>query len=504
MGSTTQPASSQSANHRTATANSGAPLTLEDVDFNRRFNEDRPLRPMPPGRDDVAERWRESCKFMFGNWIDVDAELQPSDFTRVRDDLYWQADEKIIPVVDIFEREGPMVARRMFEKALTEGIDAVPDAPAELIEFFTELTETPPWFDRESAERGRILISTSTLSAVRATLGWGLFETIMTSDISSTTGATARFKFEAVTRYIETLRMFAMLLTPKIYDPTTEEFQTVIRVRLMHGLASRGLRKAWGDEHYLHYGEPIAATALLGFGNGPLLARLVDHRLGRPLSTQDLDDLAMFSNWFGFIIGAPDRLLAKDGMELLRSLNYVFAHGGDPSEYRQEIFQTVRLPFDAYFETYMPTLPLWLRNFMTVLGCKAVALLFIGPLVPIFGVKQIEEYVEGVSEFSSPYRLYGAIFSVTSRINARTWALLDRIPRIVEARRRHLRNGTPGIKKTVARMAAFARHYRKIALAYTHHDASPSGAGFGPPRPHPNSLPKTGLGDANVARTASG
>ncbi len=455
---------------------------LEEVDFNRRYDEKRPLRPIPPGRDNFAEQWRASREFMFGQWIDVDAEVAPSDFTRKYDDMFWQADENIIPVVDLFERRGGHVIRPMFEKALTKGIASVPNAPAELVEFFEYLTTQPAWFDSASAERGRILVTTSTLSAVRASLGWGLYETAMTADISSTTGATGRFQTQGVRRYIETLRMFAMALKPDVFDTTSDEFQTMVRVRLMHALASRGLRKAWGEEYYLQYGEPIAATALLGFGNGPLLMRLVDHRLGRSLSQSDMNDLAMYSNWFGHVIGAPERLRAKDGLELIRSLNYVFSRGGDPSGWRADFLRTIRQPFDAIFATYLPKIPEPLRNLMTTTGCKIVSAIFIAPLVPVFGIEHVQKMVEGVDEFSVPFRTHGAIFKRVAAMNARTAAIRDRVPGIGVIRRRIHRKGPPGIDLVLDLMSSFVRHYQGIVLAYTHHDKSTTGKGFGPPR----------------------
>ena len=457
-------------------------LDLNDVEFNRRYHEARPLRPIPPGRDNYAEQWRSSREFLFGMWIDIDAEIEPSDFTRKFDDMYWQADENIMPVVDLFERAGGHVIRPMFEKALTQGIDAVPDAPAELVEFFEYLTKKPTWFDQDSAERGRILLTTSTLSAVRASLGWGLYETAMTSDISSTTGATGRFQTQGVKRYIETLRMFAMAIKPDVFDTTSEEFQTMVRVRLMHALASRGLRKAWGEEYYLKNGEPIAATALLGFGNGPLLMRLVDHRFGRPLSKNDMNDLAMYSSWFGHVIGAPERLRSKDGIELVKSLNYVFARGGDPSGWREDFLKTIRQPFDAIFATYLPKLPESVRGIMTTLGCKTVSAIFIAPLVPVFGIDPVHKFVEGVDEFSLPYRFQGALFKGGARVNARMAAMRDRIPGIGALRRRIHRNGPPGIDLVLNWMSNFARYYQGIVLAYTHHDNSTAGRGFGSPR----------------------
>lgn len=81
-------------------------ILLEDVDFNRRAHPERPLRPIPPGRDHFADQWRHMREFMFGDWIDIDKEVEPNDMTRLRDDYFWQADEHMIGVVDAFERLG--------------------------------------------------------------------------------------------------------------------------------------------------------------------------------------------------------------------------------------------------------------------------------------------------------------------------------------------------------------------------------------------------------------
>ncbi|MFT4201464.1 oxygenase MpaB family protein [Gordonia sp. (in: high G+C Gram-positive bacteria)] len=463
------------------TTHAAAP-TLADVDFNRRDHEDRPLRPIPPGRDDFADRWRPSREYLFGSWIDIDEDIAPSDFTRARDDMFWQADEHIVPVVDLFEREGSATMRPLFERALTQGIDSVPDAPPELVAFFRRATERPPWLDLKSADRGRILISSASLSAQRLVVGWALFETAMTGDISAATGATGRFKQDSVRRYVETFRMFALATKPDIYDPTTEVFQTITRVRLMHALASRGLRKAWGDEHYLKYGEPIAATSLLAFGNGPLLTRLVDHRLGRRLSARDLDDIAMYAGWFGHLIGAPDRLRARDGQEMIRSLDYVFSRGGDPSGWREELMHTVRQPVDAFTDTYLSWWPGIARSLLVSAGCKGFAAAAIAPLVPVFGLGEVREFVDGAPEFYVSYRLHGELYKRVGQLNARAAGLRDRMPGTNAVRRVLYRNGPPGIDRLVDGMAAFARRYHDIAMAYTHHDGSTSGKGFAEPR----------------------
>ncbi|MGV0626086.1 oxygenase MpaB family protein [Mycolicibacter minnesotensis] len=457
-------------------------LTLADVEFNRLDHEDRPLRPIPPGRDLFTDRWRPSRVYLFGSWIDIDQAAEPDDFTRARDDMFWQADERIIPIVDLFDRAGSATVRPIFEQALTSGIDTVTDAPPEIADFFGYITERPSWLDLKSANRGRLLVASASLSALNLSVGWALFETAMTADISAATGATGRFKHDSVRRYVETLRMFALGMKPDIYDPGTEAFQTIIRVRLMHGLASRGLRRAWGDDHYLAHGEPIAATSLLGFGNGPLLTRLVDHRLGRRLSARELDDIAMFAAWFSHLIGAPDRLRARDGGEMIRSLNYIFARGGDPSGWREELMHTVRQPWDAVIETYLSRWPAPARSALATALCKNFALTSIAPLVPVFGLDEVHEFVAGAPEFDVPYRISSELFHQFARLNARAAGVRDRLPGVPAVRRVLYRNGPLGVDQLVGAMSSFAQRYHDIALAYTHHDGSTAGKGFGPPR----------------------
>ncbi len=96
-------------------------IAVEDVDFNRRDHPERPLRPIPPGRDHFADQWRRMREIIFGPWIDIDKEVEPNDLTRLRDDYFWQRDEHMIGVVDAFERLGHEQGRALFEQALDPG-----------------------------------------------------------------------------------------------------------------------------------------------------------------------------------------------------------------------------------------------------------------------------------------------------------------------------------------------------------------------------------------------
>ncbi|MGV0602602.1 DUF2236 domain-containing protein, partial [Mycolicibacterium pulveris] len=140
-------------------------ILLEDVEFNRRAHPDKPLRPIPPGRDHFAPQWRHMREFIFGDWIDIDKEVEPSDLTRLRDDYFWQGDEYMVGVVAAFERIGYQQGRALFEQALTQGIDTLEDPPQEFGDLFEHLDQLPGQFDLEAAERGRMAAMSSTMAA---------------------------------------------------------------------------------------------------------------------------------------------------------------------------------------------------------------------------------------------------------------------------------------------------------------------------------------------------
>ncbi|MGV0838329.1 oxygenase MpaB family protein [Mycolicibacterium thermoresistibile] len=451
-------------------------ILLDDVEFNRRDHPERPLRPIPPGRDHFADQWRHMREFMFGDWIDIDKEVQPSELTRWRDDYFWQRDEHMIGVVDAFERLGHERARPLFEQALTQGIDTLDDPPPEFVDLFEHLDQLADHFDLVAAERGRMLAMSATMCATTIIRGWAVYETAMTGDISAATGATGRFADDGPRRFIETARVFAQFTLPEIFDRHSEAFQDVVRVRLMHALASRGLRRKWGDAVYLKFGEPIPVTSLLGFGSGMLLGRLVDHAFGRKLTPQQLEDLAEYSSFSGRLWGAPEALHSADGLELIKSLNYVLARGGDPSPWRAELVDAVAGP--AHLRTLTETLPAPLRRFAARFANQITASIAFAPAGVVFGYEQIEAMLVGTmfEPLGYDYRRRVRNFERLTRLNVRIALLADKVPWSNPIRERRKRTGAAA-RERIAMLDKIARG-RQIPLTYTHHDRSTSGAGF--------------------------
>lgn len=451
-------------------------ILLEDVEFNRRDHPDKPLRPIPPGRDQFADQWRHMRKVMFGQWIDIDKEVEPSDLTRIRDDYFWQRDEEMIGVVDAFERPGYQRGRALFEQALTQGIDTLDDPPEEFVVLFEHLDQLPGQFDLVAAERGRMLAMSSTMAATTIIRGWAVYETAMTGDISAATGATGRFADDGPRRFIETARVFAQFTLPEIFDRHSEAFQDVVRVRLMHALASRGLRRKWGDKVYLKFGEPIPVTSLLGFGSGMLLGRLVDHAFGRKLSPQQLEDLAEYSSFSGRLWGAPEALQSANGLELIKSLNYVLARGGKPSPWRAELVDAVAGP--EHLQTLTGTLPGPLKWLAAKYANQITATIAFAPAGVVFGYQQIDAMLAGTLFEPLGYNFARRVrdFERFTRLNVRIAMLADRVPWSNPIRERRKKAGAVA-RERIAMLNKIASGLQ-IPVTYTHHDRSTSGEGF--------------------------
>lgn len=451
-------------------------ILLEDVDFNRRDHPDRPLRPIPPGRDHFADQWRHMREFIFGEWIDVDKELEPSDLTRIRDDYFWQRDELMIGAVEAFERLGYEQGRALFEQALTQGIETLENPPREFVDLFEHLDNLPAQFDLVAAERGRMLAMSSTFAATTIIRGWAFYETAMTGDISAATGATGRFADDGPRRFIETARVFAEFTLPDIFDRHSEAFQDVVRVRLMHALASRGLRRKWGDDVYLKFGEPIPVTSLLGFGSGMLLGCLVDHAFGRKLTRQQLEDLAEYSSFSGRLWGAPEPLHSPNGIELIKSLNYVLARGGNPSPWRAELVDAIAGPL--HLRTLTEALPSLAKKVAARYANQITASIALTPAGVVFGYKQIEAMVAGTLFEPLGYNFERRVrlFTNFTKLNVGIAMVADRVPWSNPIRERRKKSGAAA-RERIAALNKIARG-RHIPLTFSHHDRSTKGEGF--------------------------
>lgn len=89
----------------------------------------------------------------------------------------------------------------------------------------------------------------------------------------------------------------------------------------------------------------------------------------------------------------PSGLHSADGVELIKSLNYVLARGGNPSPWRTEPVDAIAGP--AHIETLTETQPDWVKKLVARYANQITATIALAPAGVVFGYRQIEAMVAG-------------------------------------------------------------------------------------------------------------
>ncbi|CAM4106066.1 oxygenase MpaB family protein [Nocardia ninae] len=235
---------------------------------------------------------------------------------------YYQAD----PVAEAFVDEvylgdlGPKAGRAMLDRALTHGIDAVPDAPRSLIRLFEEFDTAPPWLDRDLVDLGARVFrrwGTSVFSfATTSTL-----EMYSESSIAKPLSYTGGYAGErAHKRQLETVRFWIDVSDAGGLAPGARGRQTAMRVRIMHVFIRRKLmqRPEWDLDAW---GVPISVgDATLTLMAGSVVPGLALWSLGYQTIIREIEATMHFWRYVGHLLGVqPDWYPTdfKEGAQLM-------------------------------------------------------------------------------------------------------------------------------------------------------------------------------------------
>lgn len=424
-------------------------------DFRYFYREGMPLRPAPGRRTDKPS-WSTLRHNLFDNWHDVkdNWEGYNSEQTRLLDDHMWQCDEKGAAVAEMFKRIGPEKARADFETALNRGIDKVENPAPELVDFFEDVDNIPAWIDMEAAERGRIAYYNVTKTSEILSIGFAYWATTMEDRTSAATGETQMFAIKAMQRSIETAKFFVDLGRDDVFDRYSEGLKSAVHVRLLHAQANRGLEKLWGPEHYNTFGRPIGSSFLVsGEGWFVLMPLAVDEFFGRSHSGQEWDDVAMYWTYILHMMGAEERIIPKNGDEMRKMTDYIYANGGMSSSYQQEVATALM----TILEKLHPLMPI----------------IVLGALSNIIGTKDTRLMVRGTKWEKLNFRLIGIIYGAAARADAALTSLRDKLPGAEKAKIKRAHNGKPPWDAVLKMIEDHAKKNEpEVAVKWDLHDNS--------------------------------
>ncbi|MFZ5757059.1 MAG: oxygenase MpaB family protein [Pseudomonadota bacterium] len=199
----------------------------------------------------------------------------------------------------------------MLVKACEQGIDAVPDAPAELATFIASMEKTPDWLDMELVEQGaragRVAMANIVPFAIR-----GAFIATFLNKYSglpmALTGALSQET--SVQRVKETASFFTTATLPGALTRYGTGFRAAAMVRLMHSMVRFNLLKHAPKWDINVYGIPIPQVDQMPAGTMPsFITAFKVVKAGRDTFTPREQATVEFCRYQCYLLGLPEDLL---------------------------------------------------------------------------------------------------------------------------------------------------------------------------------------------------
>ncbi len=216
--------------------------------------------------------------------------------------------------------EDGRVTMAQFRIALAEGIDAVPDAPTALREFFREVEREPQWLDRELVEEGVRVFRGFGRNAADVLLQLSLIGGYRFGGPPDLLVATGGLSGDSTRRRLAETQSWAVAVTsPGGLERGGEGWRATVHVRAMHALVNHTFTPRWDVERW---GLPINQAdqaGTLGLFDGTLLIGV--KTLGVPVSGRE--SLAVMHLWkyVGWLMGVDEAWLVDTERERHR-INY--------------------------------------------------------------------------------------------------------------------------------------------------------------------------------------
>ncbi len=222
----------------------------------------------------------------------------------------WAGDPVAEAFVDdtVFGDLGPRATRKLVDRALEEGIDAVPEAPASMRALFDEFERVPDWVDPELVEQG---------AAIWRRWGTDLFAVAGLSTLEIYTEAAVALPLSltggyagdnALRRFLETGKFWVDVSEPgALLTPQSQARKTAMRVRIMHVSVRRRVSEhpEWDAAKW---GTPISQLyMLLTLMGGSVAPALFLWGAGYQTGPADMRALLHYQRYMGYLLGVHPR-----------------------------------------------------------------------------------------------------------------------------------------------------------------------------------------------------
>ncbi|WP_102143968.1 oxygenase MpaB family protein [Mycobacterium hubeiense] len=246
-------------------------------------------------------------------------------------------DEPMDRLVEWMSATGMEQTRPLFDRALTEGIANVPEAPEPLREFFQKVETVPDWVDWDQLRRGQRAMRRGGADGIYIARDVALLGGYQFSGFNKTLVRTGALEKGSNKRFAETMQWALDIIADGGMVPSGIGYQSTLRVRLIHAFVRRHVAAMpdWrGDE----WGVPVNQTDMAATLVGALIAPPAGALgMGIVPARGDLDAIAHLTRYVGYLIGVRDEWLPRNFRDGIRVLYHTLTALSEPDESTKQL-----------------------------------------------------------------------------------------------------------------------------------------------------------------------
>lgn len=212
---------------------------------------------------------------------------------------------------------------QMLTKACDEGVQAVPDAPPELIAFIADMERVPDWLDMDLVREGQRLDRNAAANLGPFAIRGAFIATFMNKYAALPMALTGTLSNDTAARRVnETATFFTTTLLPGSLERHGAGFRAAAMVRLMHSMVRFNALKRSDRWDVGVYGIPIPQVDQMPAGLIPIF--LMSYKIvaqGRKTFTPEERARFELARYRCFLLGLPEDLLADTPQGVVDTMN---------------------------------------------------------------------------------------------------------------------------------------------------------------------------------------
>lgn len=211
----------------------------------------------------------------------------------------------------------------MLTTACDEGLEAVPDAPPELVALIAEMETRPDWLDMDMVRKGAALNRLPMAVTSPWMIRGAFLATFMNKYTALPMAITGTLGYSTSARRVnETATFFTVTTLPGALEPRGGGFKAAAMVRLMHSMVRFNILRKMKSWDVSVYGIPVPQVDQMPAGliDVFLLAyQMLDE--GRTEFTADERARVEFSRYRCYLLGLPEDLLMNTPQGIVDIMN---------------------------------------------------------------------------------------------------------------------------------------------------------------------------------------